>query len=58
MQVDSLLADLEDHFSFHHVEPFLLAQVQMEGWATRKEVRVLYDEQAAGGFTGGHLKEN
>ena len=58
MQVDPLLAYLKDHFAFHYVEPFLLTQVQVEGRATWEEVRVLHDEQAAGGFTGGHLEEN
>jgi hypothetical protein len=58
MQVDPLLAYLEDRFAFHHVEPFLLAQVEVEGRATWKEVGVLDDEQAAGGFAGGHLEED
>jgi hypothetical protein len=30
----------------------------MEGWATREEMGVLYDEEASGGFTGGHLEED
>jgi hypothetical protein len=58
MQMDPLLAYLEDHFPFHYIEPFLLIQVQVEGRATWQEVGVLYDEQAAGGFTGGHLEKD
>ncbi len=58
LQVDPLLAYLESHFAIHHVEPFLLIQVQVQGRPTWEEVRVLHDEQAAGGFIGRHLEEN
>jgi len=58
MQLDSLLAYLEGHFPLHRVEPFFLVQVQMQRRSTWKEMGVFHDEEAAGGFTGGHLKEN
>jgi hypothetical protein len=58
MQLDPLVAHLEGHFSFHHVEPFFLIQVEMQRRSTRKEMGVLHNEEAAGGFTGRHLEEN
>jgi hypothetical protein len=56
--MDPLLTDLEGHFPFHYVEPLLLTKVEVERRATREEVGVLHDEDAAGGFTGGDLEED
>jgi hypothetical protein len=56
--MNPLLAHLESHLPFHHIEPFLLIQVQVEGRPTWEEVGVLHDEESAVGFTGGHLEQN
>jgi hypothetical protein len=56
--MNPLLAYLEGHFAFHHVEPFLLIQVQVKRRPAWEEMGVLHDEQAARGFGGGYLEEN
>lgn len=55
-QLNPLLTYLEDHFPLHDVEPFLLVEMQVEGRPTRKEMRVLYDEEACGSLAGRHLE--
>ncbi len=44
----AMIADLETHFTFHHVEPFFLGQMHMQG-RTRvgHEIAVLDDEEVA-----------
>jgi hypothetical protein len=55
MQVQPLLAQLKGHLSLHHVEPFVLIQVQVQGRAARPQMRVLHNEQPAAGFIGSHF---
>ena len=49
-KVETLVADLEDDFAFHDVEPLLLGEMHMQGRAcVGSEVSVLDDEEVAGG---------
>jgi hypothetical protein len=55
MQVQSLLAQLKGHLSLHHVKPFVLIQVQVQGRPTRQQMRMLRNEEPAAAFAGGHF---
>jgi len=49
----AMIADLEAHFAFHHVEPFFLRQVQMQGRSrVGHEIGVLDDEEVTGSVGG------
>ncbi len=55
MQVQSLLAYLKSHLAFHHVEPLVLIEVQVQRRTAGKQMRMLHNEKAAAGFARGDL---
>jgi len=55
VKVKALLADLEIDVTFDDVKPLFLMEVVVErGTAARAKMRVLDDEEAAGGFAGAY----
>ncbi len=58
VQLQPLLAHLKNQLPIHHVEPFLLMQVEVQRRSARQQMCVLHHEEAAGGFAGWHFEEN
>jgi len=57
-QIHPPLTHLESHLPFHHIEPFLLIEMQVKRRAAGQEMRVLNDKEAAVSVTPGTLKRS
>ena len=56
-ELQTLIADLETHFAFHHVEPFFLGQMHVQSRAgVGQEISVLDDEEVASGVGRNNLE--